>query len=87
MWAVWAFRGLRTYAPYITLPFAAIVGYVGYNFEGFISDRYTPFNESIKETRSERLLSDDQLDSAASVERLKYSANVLGRNVSPSLKQ
>ncbi|KAF5284166.1 hypothetical protein FQR65_LT00166 [Abscondita terminalis] len=87
MWTIWAFRALRTYAPYITLPFAAAIGYIGYNFENFVSDKYTPFSEPIKEARSERLLTDEKLDSAASVEALKYSANVLGKNVSPSLKQ
>lgn len=44
------------------------------------------FLESIKESRSERLIADEQLDSATSVEALKYSANVLGKNVSPSLQ-
>ncbi|KAF5296317.1 hypothetical protein FQA39_LY12534 [Lamprigera yunnana] len=77
---------LRTYAPAITLPFAAAIGYIGYNMENLMSDKYTPFNESIKESRSERMLTDEKLDSATSVETLKYSANVLGRNVSPSLR-
>lgn len=44
MWQVVAMRVLRTYAPYITLPFAAAIGYIGYNFENFVSDKYTPFN-------------------------------------------
>lgn len=43
MWPV-LFRVLRTYSPYITLPFAAIVGLIGYNLESRFSDKYTPFN-------------------------------------------
>lgn len=35
---------LRTNAPYITLPVAAIVGVIGYNLESLLSDRYTPYN-------------------------------------------
>lgn len=44
MWGALAFRVLRTYAPYITLPFAAVVGFIGYNLESIVSDKYTPYN-------------------------------------------
>lgn len=37
-------RSMRGYAPYITLPFAAIVGFIGYNIEGRLSNKYTPYN-------------------------------------------
>lgn len=51
MWGPILFRVLRTYAPYITLPFAAVIGFVGYNFESLISDKYTPYNgKELKET-------------------------------------
>ena len=43
MWFWPAFRVLRVYAPYVTLPFAAIIGFVGYNLEHKISDKYTPY--------------------------------------------
>ncbi|XP_022911651.1 small integral membrane protein 12-A [Onthophagus taurus] len=86
MWYLWAFRTMRAYAPYVTLPFAAVVGYLGYKFEGAISSKYTPYKEPIKEARNERQLTEESLRSAADVEKLKYSANVLGKNLSPSLQ-
>ncbi|CAH1382803.1 hypothetical protein MTP99_006793 [Tenebrio molitor] len=85
MWPL-LIRTLRVYAPYITLPFAALVGVVGYNLENIFSDKYTPYNQSIKESRSDRLSTNESLDSAANVEKLRYKANVLGTNVSPSLE-
>ncbi|CAG0900129.1 unnamed protein product [Darwinula stevensoni] len=47
---------LRTYAPYITLPIAAAVGVIGYQVEKRISDKYTPYQESIQEVRDDRIL-------------------------------
>lgn len=43
MWPV-LFTFLRSYAPYVTLPFAGLVGFVGYNLENILSDKYTPYN-------------------------------------------
>ncbi|GJQ85049.1 hypothetical protein Trydic_g3712 [Trypoxylus dichotomus] len=86
MWFGLAFRALRTYAPYITLPFAAAVGFLGYKIESTISNKHTPYKEPIKEARNERLISDESLQSAADVEKLRYNANVLGKNLSPSLQ-
>lgn len=43
MWPVFI-AALRNYAPYITLPFAAVVGIIGYNLENWMSDKYTPYN-------------------------------------------
>lgn len=43
MWPVF-YAALRGYAPYITLPFAALVGFIGYNLENILSDKYTPYN-------------------------------------------
>lgn len=43
MWPL-ILRLLRTNAPYLTLPFAAIVGIVGYNLESWLSDKYTPYS-------------------------------------------
>ncbi|CAH0549476.1 unnamed protein product [Brassicogethes aeneus] len=84
MWPVF-YAALRSYAPYITLPFAGIVGLIGYSIENALSDKYTPYNKSIEEQRRDRLSSDDKLQSAGQVEKLQYSANVLGTNLSPSL--
>lgn len=35
---------LRSNGVYLTLPFAAVVGAIGYNLEGLISDRFTPYS-------------------------------------------
>lgn len=84
MWPV-LFTFLRSYAPYVTLPFAGLVGFVGYNLENILSDKYTPYNKSIEEQRRERLLEEGKLENAENVEKLRYQANVLGQNLSPSL--
>ena len=36
----------RVYAPWIVLPFAVIVGGIGYTLEGRLSDKYTPWKKS-----------------------------------------
>lgn len=43
------------------------------------------FVESIEEQRTERLLEEEKLQAAENVEKLKYKANVLNTNLSPSL--
>lgn len=43
MWPV-LFNALRSYAPYVTLPFAGFIGFLGYNLEALLSDKYTPYN-------------------------------------------
>lgn len=40
---------MRGYAPYITLPFAAVVGFIGYNIENKFSSKYTPYNGELNE--------------------------------------
>lgn len=35
---------MRRNAVYLTLPFAAVVGFIGYNVENLISDKYTPYS-------------------------------------------
>lgn len=35
---------LRRNAVYITLPVAAVVGFIGYNLENLMSDKYTPYS-------------------------------------------
>ncbi|KAH7972126.1 hypothetical protein MTO96_028449 [Rhipicephalus appendiculatus] len=86
------YAALRVYAPYVTFPVAVIVGIIGYNIEGLISDRRTPNKKtSIDEERKERLLHElDSQQDVTKVERLKDKSfvpkTVLERNVSPSLK-
>ncbi|KAK0167602.1 hypothetical protein PV327_004977 [Microctonus hyperodae] len=64
---------------YITLPFAGVIGFIGYHIETMVSDRYTPATAPVKEQREERLL--DNLES----EPLKKKHNPLDVNLSPSL--
>ncbi|KAK0175861.1 hypothetical protein PV328_000058 [Microctonus aethiopoides] len=72
-------RVLTRYVPYITLPFAGVIGFIGYHIESMVSDRYTPAIAPVKEQREERLL--DNLES----ESLKRKHKPLDVNLSPSL--
>ncbi|XP_044745336.1 small integral membrane protein 12-A [Coccinella septempunctata] len=85
MWPI-LMRVASRYAPYVTLPFAGIIGFIGYNLESWLSDKYTPYNEAIKDSRGDRLLSDEALSNSTEVEKLKLSGNALNRNLSPSLQ-
>jgi len=63
---------LRTYAPYIVLPFAVVVGTVGYTVEHAIrGDKQTPFRNSIIEERNERFLKEGQNHDPTEVDSLK----------------
>lgn len=56
MWPA-LFGAARAYAPYITLPVSVVIGIIGYNVEGWISDKYTPTKKlSVEEERLERQL-------------------------------
>ncbi|XP_011207981.2 PREDICTED: small integral membrane protein 12 isoform X1 [Bactrocera latifrons] len=76
---------LRRNAVYITLPIAGVVGFIGYNLESILSDKYTPYNKSILENRAERL-AEEELADPTRVEKLRLNSNVLERNLSPSLQ-
>lgn len=67
------------FAPSITLPFAAVVGFIGYHIEGWISNRHTPSTAPILQQREERLL--NNIDSTT----LKVKHKPLEVNLSPSL--
>lgn len=43
MWPI-LYNVIRANAVYITAPVAAVVGFIGYNLENLISDKYTPYN-------------------------------------------
>ncbi|XP_026322695.1 small integral membrane protein 12 [Hyposmocoma kahamanoa] len=86
MWPIFM-QFLRSNAPYLTLPVAAVVGLIGYNFESLVSDRYTPYNKPIQDQRVDRLIEEEQLKDPTNVQKLKYKENVLGKNVSPSLQK
>ncbi|CAH2056137.1 unnamed protein product, partial [Iphiclides podalirius] len=78
---------LRSNAPYITLPIAAVVGVIGYNLESLLSDRYTPYNKPVQDQRLERETEDEYLKDPTNVKKLKYQENVFGKNVAPSLQK
>jgi hypothetical protein len=71
---------LRPYVAYITFPVALVFGFVGYNVEGWISDRYTPYNKSIQEIRKERLEREGK-------QELVIPKTIFERNLSPSLQK
>ncbi|EFN80095.1 hypothetical protein EAI_06514 [Harpegnathos saltator] len=72
-------RSLGKFGKYATFPFVAVIGYIGYNMEGWISDRYTPPTAPITQQRQERLL--ENIDSSIT----KKKHNPLEVNLSPSL--
>ncbi|KNC26125.1 hypothetical protein FF38_12239 [Lucilia cuprina] len=78
---------LRRNAVYITLPIAGVVGFIGYNLESLLSDKYTPYSKSVQENRAERLTEDDILANAGHVDKLRLKENVLERNLPPSLQK
>lgn len=41
---------MRRNAVYFTLPFAAVVGFIGYNIENLISDKYTPYSRKFRKS-------------------------------------
>lgn len=81
-------RFVTRYVPMITVPAAAVIGVIGYNIESLISDKYTPFQESIQEKRLERLAKDpEDLVHVESLKEKKFvPSSVFEKNLSPSLK-
>jgi len=71
---------LRPYVTYITFPVALVFGFVGYNIEGWVSDKYTPYNKSIQEQRKERQDKEGKAD-------LVIPKTIFEKNLSPSLLQ
>lgn len=72
MWPI-ILNAARLYAPYIVWPVAAVIGFVGYNFEKVVrGDMDTPSKlKSISEERDERMLQESQGKDVTAVESLK----------------
>lgn len=51
-------RVLSKFGNTIQLPIVCIIGFIGYQLEGLISDRYTPATAPVTVQREERLLED-----------------------------
>jgi UPF0767 family len=71
---------MRPYVAYITFPVALVFGFVGYNIEGWVSDKYTPYSKSIQEQRKERLEREGTTE-------LVIPKTIFERNLSPSLQK
>ena len=73
MWPI-IFNAMRTYAPYIMWPVAAMVGVVGYNIERLVTgNKETPWKtKSIAEEREERL---EQLNEGKDVTEVESLMN------------
>ncbi|XP_071538695.1 small integral membrane protein 12-A [Panulirus ornatus] len=79
---------LRTYAPYVTLPAAAVIGFIGYNIEKHFRTP-PPSRPSVEDQRNERLLK-EMLESEAVApaplsEKNFVPKTIFEKNVSPSL--
>lgn len=89
MWPA-LFAVVRTYAPYVTLPISVAIGIIGYNIEGWISDKYTPTKKkSIEEERLERQLKEmeEKKDEDTSLKSKKFvPKTIFERNIPSSLK-
>ena len=89
MWPV-LMNMLRVNAPYITLPFAAIIGVIGYNIERIVSDKTTPFKNSVEQQREDRMLKNLENVDAKEMDSLKEKKfvprTIFEKNVSPSLQ-
>lgn len=67
------------YVPLLPFPLVAVIGFIGYNIEGWLSDRYTPSTAPVNQQRMERLL--ENVDSTST----KKKHSPLEVNLSPSL--
>ncbi|XP_069954174.1 small integral membrane protein 12-A [Cherax quadricarinatus] len=87
MWPV-VIAFLRTYAPYITLPAAAVIGCIGYNIEKQFRTP-PPSRPSVEEKRNERLLKEmmesKELTLAPLSEKTFVPKTIFEKNISPSL--
>lgn len=83
----------RAYAPWVVLPFAVVVGAIGYNLENVLSDKQTPWKKSAIERRQERLLQENSENPEANVDgdlnSLKnpdfVPKTIFEKNISPGL--
>lgn len=76
-------RVLRSYAPAITLPFAAVVGFIGYQIESRFRDTNTPSIECVSDKQGLR----DADETVVSLKDKKLAPDtIFDRNVPPSLR-
>ena len=84
-------RILRTYAPVTMLPFACVVGAIGYSIESFYRDTNPPYFESVQQRREERLMEElgttKPNDFPSLKEKNFVPKTVFDINLSPNLLQ
>ena len=73
----------RTYMPYVVMPAAFVVGFIGYNLEDWVSDKYTPHRDSAIERREER----KAREVLEGTSEFKVPTSIFERNVSPGLEK
>ncbi len=75
----------------ITLRHSDLAGIIGYNIEGLVSDKYTPWRGSAIERREERQLEEMKNQSGNPDSSLKkpefVPKNIFEKNASPQLKK
>ncbi|CAG0885220.1 unnamed protein product [Cyprideis torosa] len=89
MWPI-IWGTLRGYGPYVTFPFACVIGLVGYYVEGKVSSRYTPWRRSTQDERLDRKLHEvDCLDPTVvqSLKEKTFPSSVFLLNRSPALEE
>ncbi|GFT56916.1 uncharacterized protein NPIL_544341 [Nephila pilipes] len=79
---------MRNYVPYVTLPISIVIGVIGYNIEGLISDKFTPTKKiSVEEERLERQLKEMDDSNDLATQSLKSKSfvpkTVFERNIKP----
>jgi len=83
MWPVIA-AWVRANMPLVVMPAAVVVGFVGYNLEDWLSDKYTPHRASALERREERR-SREALEGVG--DSFKVPSTIFDKNVSPGLEK
>lgn len=86
-------RIIFRYLPAVTVPIAAVIGFIGYNFESRFSKSFNPpFPESVQNKRTERLVDELSTTSTENVEDISLKSKkfvpktIFEKNVSPSLQ-
>ena len=82
MWPLVA-AWVRTNLPYVVMPAAVVVGFVGYNLEDWLSDKHTPSRESALERREQRR----SREAMEGTNEFKVPATIFEKNVSPGLEK
>lgn len=85
---------LSRYLPAVTLPVAAVIGFIGYHIESRFSKNFnTPYLGSVQDKRDDRLIDELNNDSFQTIDHISLKKKefvpktVFEKNVSPSLAE